>query len=170
MEVKASLKHLRSAPRKTRLVAGLIRNMEVNKAINQLKFLNKKVAKPMLKLLDSAVASAVNNYDLNKSNLIIKEIKIEDGKTLKRWMPRAQGRATILRKRMSHIYITLGEIVDSGKKEAKKVKVEEPVKLDELAKQPGKGKKEDKGKMAGDKESKASTKGFAGKMFQRKAG
>jgi large subunit ribosomal protein L22 len=142
MEVKASLKHLRISPRKTRLVAGVIRGLEVNKAVNQLKFLNKKSAKPMLKLVQSAISSAVNNYELDKNNLIIKEVRVEDGKTLKRWMPRAHGRATVIRKRMSHIYLILSEIVDSGKKEAKKVKVEEPVKLDDLAKKPKSDKKE----------------------------
>ena len=116
MEVKASLKHLKIAPRKTRLVAGLVRGLEVNKAINQLKFLNKKSAHPVLKLINSAVSNAINNFDLDKNNLIIKEIRVEDGKTLKRWMPRAHGRATTIRKRMSHIYVTLAEIVESGKK------------------------------------------------------
>ncbi len=189
MEVKASLKHLRISPRKTRLVAGVIRGLEVNKAVNQLKFLNKKSAKPMLKLVQSAISSAVNNYELDKNNLIIKEVRVEDGKTLKRWMPRAHGRATVIRKRMSHIYLTLSEIVDSGKKEAKKVKVEEPVKLDDLSKKPKSDKKE---KVSAEKkdevakniktekpeeklkntkiENKASSKSFASKVFRRKAG
>ncbi len=142
MEVKASLKHLRISPRKSRLVAGLVRGLEVNKAVNQLKFLNKKSAQPILKLLNSAISSAVNNYELDKNNLIIKEIRVEDGKTLKRWMPRAHGRATVIRKRMCHIYIILSEIVDSGKREAKKVSVEAPVKIDDLGQKPKKDKKE----------------------------
>lgn len=171
MEVKANLKHLRIAPRKSRLVAGLIRGMEVNKAINQLKFANKKSAEPILKLLNSAIANAVNNYDLDKNNLTIKEIRIEDGKTLKRWMPKAHGRATVIRKRMSHVYLILSEIVDSGKREAKKIKTDDPVKLDDLAQKP-----KAKGKSKDDKiESKkggegASSKGFGAKVFQRKAG
>ncbi len=171
MEVKANLKHLRIAPRKTRLVAGLIRGLDVNKAINQLKFANKKSAEPILKLLNSAVSNAVNNYDLDKNNLTIKEIRVEDGKTLKRWMPRAHGRATVIRKRMSHIYITLSEIVDGGKREAKKIKTDDPVKLDDLAQKPKpKGRaKEDKieNKKGGEG---ASSKGFGAKVFQRKAG
>lgn len=173
MEVKASLKHLRISPRKTRLVAGLIRGMEATKAINQLKFLNKKSAHPMLKLLESAVSNAVNNYDLDKKNLTIKEVKVEDGKTLKRWMPRAHGRATVIRKRMSHIYITLSEIVDSGKREAKKIAVEEPVKLEDLgqkAKTDKKDKSEKNEKSADSKINKSDNKSFAGKMFRRKAG
>lgn len=172
MEVKASLKHLRIAPRKTRLVAALIRNMEVNKAANQLKFLNKKAAKPVLKLLQSAISSSVNNYDLDKNNLLIKEIKIEDGKTLKRWMPKAHGRATVIRKRMSHIYITLAEIVDGGERVAKKVKIEEPVKMDELAKKPKaeKSKSDKKEKTVEGKGSKSDSQSFASKVFRRKAG
>ncbi len=173
MEVKASLKHLRISPRKARLVAGLVRGSEVNKAINQLKFLNKKSAHPILKLLNSAVANAVNNYDLDKNNLIIKEIRIEDGKTLKRWMPRAHGRATVIRKRMCHVYIILSEIVSSGKKEAKKVEVEAPVKLEELGQKNKSDKKDglDKSdKIVDEKASKASNQSFAGKVFRRKAG
>ncbi len=195
MEVKASLKHLKIAPRKTRLVAGLVRGMEVNKAINQLKFLNKKSAQPVLKLVNSAIASAVNNYDLDKNNLMIKEIRIEDGKTLKRWLPRAHGRATTIRKRMSHVYITLSEIVDGGKRKAKEQKIEVPVKLDDLAKQAKKDKTEkvSKAKKAADKKitekdsdiethigektkgpkaevKTAGNQSFAKKMFRRKAG
>lgn len=173
MEVKVSLKHLKISPRKARLVAGLVRGLDVNKAINQLRFLNKKAAHPILKLLNSAVANAVNNYDLDKNNLIIKEIRVEDGKTLKRWMPRAHGRATVIRKRMCHVYIVLSEIVSSGKKEAKKVEVEAPVKLEELGQKSKADKKdslEKADKVSDDKTVKAGGKGFAGKVFRRKAG
>lgn len=173
MEVKASLKHLRISPRKARLVAGLVRGMTAVKAVDQLKFLNKKSAHPILKLLNSAISSAVNNYDLDKNNLIIKEIRVEDGKTLKRWMPRAHGRATVIRKRMSHIYIILSEIVDSGKREAKKIVIEEPVKLEDLGQKSKSDKKEKIEKVeksVDTKVGKSDNKSFAGKMFRRKAG
>jgi len=175
MEVKASLKHLKIAPRKTRLVAGLVRGLEVNKAINQLKFLNKKSAHPVLKLINSAVSNAINNFDLDKNNLIIKEIRVEDGKTLKRWMPRAHGRATTIRKRMSHIYVTLAEIVESGKKKVKENKIEAPVKLDDLSKQAKKDTETtdhnlEKGKGAKSESKTAGNKSFAKKVFRRKAG
>jgi len=170
MEVKASLKHLRISPRKVRLVANLIRGLETEAAISQLKFLNKKAARPVLKLLESAIANATNNYNLDKKNLRIKEIRVEDDKTLRRWLPRAHGRATILRKRMSHVYIVLSEIVSSGKKEAKKVVVEEPVKLEELGKKTKAGAKEDVKTKTKETKRKASSKGFANKIFQRKAG
>lgn len=174
MEVKASLKHLRVAPRKTRLVVNLVRGLEVDKAAGQLKFLNKKSAQPILKLLESAVANAVNNYDLDRKNLIIKEIKVDEGRVLKRWLPRAHGRATVLRKKMSHITIILSEIVDSGKKEAKKVVAEAPVKLDDISKEAKKSSTDDKKDKTSDKgkksDTKSSGKGFSGKVFRRKVG
>ena len=122
MEVKASLKHLRTSPRKVRLVADMIRGAKVDKALNQLKLTNKKVTSPLNKLLMSAISNAENNFELKKDNLVIKEIRVDDGATLKRWMPRAYGRATPIRKRSSHIMITLSEIVESKKTEATKDK------------------------------------------------
>jgi large subunit ribosomal protein L22 len=122
MEVKASLKHLRTSPRKVRLVADMIRGVQVDKALNQLLLTNKKVTLPLQKLLMSAISNAENNFELKKDNLIIKEIRVDDGATLKRWMPRAHGRATPIRKRSSHIMITLAEIVESKKTEASKSK------------------------------------------------
>lgn len=184
MEVKAKLKHLRMSPRKVRLVAGLVRGMETNKALDQLKFANKKAAKPVEKLLSSCIANAVNNYELEKDNLFIKEIRVDDGVTLKRWMPRAHGRATPIRKRCSHVIITLSEIKESGKKKAKKVKIDAPVKLGDLGKKDtkkSKEKKDDDTKEAeelksegkgprGVKTETKEKKGFAGKIFRRKVG
>ncbi len=120
MEVKASLKHLRTSPRKVRLVADLIRGKKVDKALNQLKLTNKKVTLPLYKLLMSAVSNAENNFELDRDNLLVKEIRVDDGATLKRWMPRAHGRATPIRKRSSHVQVSLGEIIDSGKESVSK--------------------------------------------------
>jgi len=122
MEVKASLKHLRTSPRKVRLVADLVRGLKVDNALNQLKLTNKKVTLPLYKLLMSAISNAENNFELDKDNLIIKEIRVDDGATLKRWMPRAHGRATPIRKRSSHVMVTLAEIVESKKSETAKGK------------------------------------------------
>ena len=130
MEVKAKLKYIKTAPRKVRLVLGAIRGLGVEKALNQLKFLDKKVAHEIKKLLDSAISNAVNNFELERSNLFIKEITGDDGPTLKRWAPKARGRATPVRKRTTHVNLILGELVDSGKKEAVKQKIAEPIKLD----------------------------------------
>ncbi len=129
MDVKAKAKYIRISPRKVRLVVDVIRGMQVEKALDQLNFINKRATVPVRKLLNSAIANATNNFELEKSNLYIKEIKVDEGPTLKRWMPRAHGRATMIRKRTSHISVILGELVDSGKREAKKEKVKEPIKL-----------------------------------------
>jgi large subunit ribosomal protein L22 len=126
MEVKAKLSRLRIAPRKVRLVVDVLRGMDVEKAEHQLQFMQKGAALPVLKLLKSAVANAVNNFKLEKNNLFIKEITVNDGPVLKRWKPRAFGRATEILKRSSHILIVLEEIKkskhvvkDSKKKETK---------------------------------------------------
>lgn len=192
MEIKAKLKNLRISPRKIRLVVDVIRGMEVSVALSQLKFINKKAVKPLEKLIKSGVANAEHNYELDKDNLYIKEIRVDEGATLHRWMPRAYGRATPIRKRASHILLTLAEIKDSGKKESKKQKVAAPIKLDGGAKKSDKTTKkalEDK-KTASQKEAepekavdsksvsktgqasieKSSQKGFVKKFFRRKSG
>ncbi len=138
MEVKAKLRYLRMSPRKVRLVVDVIRGMEVNKALAQLRVINKWAAQPLAKLLQSAVANAKNNFELEKDNLYIKEIRVDEGPTLHRWQPRARGRATPIRKRSSHISVVLDEINPTEPKEGKKPKVEAPIRLD-------KAPKEDKG-------------------------
>ncbi|MFA6513705.1 MAG: 50S ribosomal protein L22 [Patescibacteria group bacterium] len=168
MEVKASLKHLRMSAQKVRLVIDVVRKMPVEAALDQLKFINKKAAIPVRKLIKSAIANAVNTYDLDKTNLLIREIKADEGVTLKRWMPRAHGRASAIRKRGCHINVILAEIKDSGKKEKKVVKTEEPVKLEKLVKEGEKAAKV-AGKMEKDKTKKAAAPEKA-KMFRRKAG
>ncbi len=125
LEAKAQLKRLRIAPRKMRLLVDLIRGQKIDKAISQLQFSRKKAAKPLLKLLNSAIANAVNNHNLKKETLYIKTIFVNEGATLKRWMPRAMGRATPIRKRTSHTTIILeGE----KKEEIKKKTVKKVVK------------------------------------------
>lgn len=109
MEARAHLKMLRSTPRKTRLVADLIRGKEVLEAENILRYTDKRAAKPILKLLQSAKANAVNNHDMFEDSLIVSKIMVDDGPTLKRILPRARGRADLLRKRTCHITITLEE-------------------------------------------------------------
>lgn len=109
MQAKAKLRYLRTSPRKVRLVADVIRGLSVKSAQNQLQFMNKRAAGPMLKLLNSVIANAENNFKLKKDNLYIKELCVDEGPTLKRWMPRAMGRAAPINKRTSHISIVLGE-------------------------------------------------------------
>jgi large subunit ribosomal protein L22 len=171
MEVKASLKHLRMSPQKVRLVIDVVRKMPVDKALDQLQFMNKLAASSVKKLIGSAIANAISVYDLDRSNLYIKEIRSDEGVMLKRWSPRAHGRATSIRKRGCHISLTLGEIKDGGHREKKKVEAAEPVKLEKLAKE---GEKTAVKANAEDKKArpKAETgaKGFTAKTFRRKSG
>ena len=115
MQTTARLRSLRVAPRKVRLLVDLIRGMKVEDAINQLYFSTKSAAKPVLKLLKSAIANAKHNHNMNEETLVIKVAFVDGGKTLHRSTPRAMGRATPIRKRTSHITLVL-EGEGSGKK------------------------------------------------------
>jgi large subunit ribosomal protein L22 len=177
MEIKANLNHLRMSSRKVRLVIDVIREMPIDKALDQLQFLNKLAADPVKKLIESATANAEHNFSIEQSNLYIKEIKADEAITLKRWMPRAHGRATVLRKRACHIELTLAEIVESGKKTARKSKLEAPVKLEQVVadaeKRGKKGAKKEDSKSKSNAKVNADTKsgkGFTTKNFNRKSG
>jgi large subunit ribosomal protein L22 len=103
----AKLNYLRIAPRKVRSVADLIRGMSVNDAEAQLSMVRRRPAKPLLKLLRSAVANA-KNKQINVDHLFISEIRVDQGPMLKRVMPRARGSASPIQKKMSHITLVLG--------------------------------------------------------------
>jgi len=120
LESKAQLNSLRMSPQKVRLVVDLIRGMHVQDASAQLQFSRKAAAKPLYTLLQSAIANAVHNHKMDTATLVISSIFVNEGTVLKRWMPRAQGRATPLRKRSSHITLVLtGEgTTQSSSKEA----------------------------------------------------
>jgi large subunit ribosomal protein L22 len=108
MAMKASAMHVRIAPRKVRMVVDTVRGKSVSQAMNLLTFTRKKAAKPVQKLLRSAVANAAENAGIDDVDaLMIDQIMVDEGPTLKRYMPRARGRATPIRKRTSHIRITL---------------------------------------------------------------
>lgn len=110
MEVKAKLKFVRVAPRKAQLVADLIRGKGSEEALNILAFTKKAAAKIIIKLMKSAIANATQkkkNIDVDR--LYIKKITVDQGPTMKRFQPRALGRATTIRKRTSHITIVLEE-------------------------------------------------------------
>ncbi len=143
MEIKAKVKNIKMSPRKVRLVVDLVRGLKVSNAVDQLMFLNKKAAKPTRKLIESCLANAIHNYELDKNNLYIKEIRVDDGPTMKRWKPRAFGRASAIRKRTSQINVILAELKDSGEKKAKVHEIDAPISLDQLSEQQ-KSTKEDK--------------------------
>ena len=106
---KAKVTHIRIAPRKVRIVIDLIRNKPIGHAIAILKN-TPKVASPVVeKLLNSAIANAQNNHNMNVDNLYISEVYADQGPTLKRIMPRAKGMATRINKRTSHITMILSE-------------------------------------------------------------
>jgi len=116
MEVTAKARYIRMSPRKVRLVAGLVRGADVARAEAQLGLLNKAAALPVLKLLRSAIANAEHNNKLEREGLFIKSITVDGGPVLRRWRPRAFGRAAPIRKRTSHITIVLADQKPDGQK------------------------------------------------------
>jgi large subunit ribosomal protein L22 len=109
MEVRAKLKFVRVAPRKALLVADLIRGKGSEEALNILTFTKKAAAKIVIKLLKSAIANATQKKNIDVDRLYVKKITVDQGPTMKRYQPRALGRATTMRKRTSHINIVLDE-------------------------------------------------------------
>ena len=120
MQYKFHLNKLRIAPRKARLIAALIKKLPVEEAETQLKFQSKRAALPILKLLKSGIASAINNFNLSPDNLYVANIFVDEGQTLKRFRPRAFGRAGAIHKKTSHITLVLEERVAVGVKKTKK--------------------------------------------------
>jgi large subunit ribosomal protein L22 len=109
MESKASLNFARVGAQKARLVADIVRGKSVDQALKTLTYLNKKSAELIKKLIESAAANAENKKTMNTDNLYVKTITVDGGPAIKRFRPRAQGRAFGIRKKMAHISVTLGE-------------------------------------------------------------
>ncbi|MGQ9511200.1 MAG: 50S ribosomal protein L22 [Thermaceae bacterium] len=109
MEARAVARYIRISPRKVRLVVDLIRGKGLEEARAILRYLNRRAALPVAKVLESAAANAVNNHDLLEDRLYVKAAYVDEGPALKRVLPRARGRADIIKKRTSHITIVLGE-------------------------------------------------------------
>lgn len=123
MAVKVHLRHLRISPRKVRLVINLVRGMDAGLAESQLDFLPKRAALPVLKLLRSALAAADNDFKLEKKDLYISEIRVDEGPILKRYTSKAMGRSAPIHKKTSHITLILDKkpAVDT-KDEMKEIK------------------------------------------------
>ncbi|MBD3238144.1 MAG: 50S ribosomal protein L22 [Candidatus Moranbacteria bacterium] len=134
MQVKSKLKNFRVSAKKIRPVARSLQGKEVKKARQQLLFLSKKISQPLIKLLDSAVANAINNNGYSKDNLFIESIKIDQGMVLKRWRPRAHGRAYPILKRSSHIELTVNEINPNQARSQVKTKKAKTISYQELKK------------------------------------
>ncbi|EKD49546.1 MAG: hypothetical protein ACD_63C00108G0010 [uncultured bacterium] len=126
--MKAHARQIRISPRKVRLVANLLRGLDVVIAEQELRYVNKSARKPIGVVLKSAIANAENNFDLEKDNLFIKEIFVAEGPKLKRWRAASKGSAAPIVKRTSHISIALEEKV-KGKKKAAKSKKKKDVKI-----------------------------------------
>lgn len=107
--MRASLSNYQHAPRKVRLVADLVRGKSLAQAILALSFLPKKAALPLKKLLESAAANAKTSGVPESETLIVKELRVDKGLTLRRFMPRARGRATPIRRHASHVTVVLSE-------------------------------------------------------------
>lgn len=120
MQVKATAKYVHMSPRKVRLVADLVRGLGIAEAQKQLQFSSKLASKPVLKVLNSAIANAKNNHSLDVDTYIISSIFVNEGPTIKRFRPRAHGRSAMIRKRTSHIIVEIGPADE--KKSIKKVK------------------------------------------------
>lgn len=109
MEARAIARYVRISPRKARLVLNLIRGKHVDEALAILKFTPKKASKIVEKVLKSAIANAENNHNMNRDNLYVAKAVADEGPTMKRVLPRARGRADIMRRRTSHITIVVKE-------------------------------------------------------------
>ena len=109
MKVRAQAKYIRQSPYKVRRVLDLVRGLPVEEARDVLHFTNRRAAGTIMKVLDSAVANAEHNHALDGDELFISEAFADEGPTLKRYRPRARGRATRIRKRTSHITIVVAD-------------------------------------------------------------
>ena len=184
MKTIVRLNNLRIAPRKVRLVADLVKGMDANEALIQLDAHVKGANLPMKKLILSALANAENNFGLDRDNLYVLDVRVGDGPVLKRWMPKAFGRAGQILKRTSKIDLFLEERVEGKNRKTKeqiekekeeriKAKREATKAVDQVDGGENKMKKEkiseenNKKEESGKKE--VSKKGWAKKIFNRKS-
>jgi len=114
MEVIAKARYIRMSARKVRLVAGLIRGMDLDAALQQLRFYRKAASRPVLKCVESAAANAEHNFKLNRDSLFIKSIMVDIGPSMKRWRARAFGRAAGIKKHSCHITVILADREKGG--------------------------------------------------------
>lgn len=172
MKVRAFLKNYRVSPRKARLLTTLVKGLSVEDALIQLNRSEKTVSLQVKKLVASALANAENNFGLDRKNLYVFEMRVDEGPTMKRWMPRAFGRATEIRKRTSRISVVLEEFVEGvGRRTKEEVAKEKRKKASamkgKLLKRKGSVTKSTETHFSERKNKKSG--GFSKKVFQRKA-
>jgi large subunit ribosomal protein L22 len=109
VQISATAKYLRRSTRKARLVVESIRGRPVEEAAAILRFMPQGAARDVAKVLKSATANAENNLNLSADELVVIDARADEGPTLKRWQPRAQGRAFAIHKPMTHITVTVGD-------------------------------------------------------------
>ncbi|MFA7208951.1 MAG: 50S ribosomal protein L22 [Parcubacteria group bacterium] len=189
MKVSAKLNNLRMPNRKVKLVADLIIGMDVKDALDQLDATVKKTSPFIIKLLESAIANGENNFGIDRDNMYVSDVVVKEGITLKRWMPKAYGRATPIRKRSTQMEIVVEERVEGknrktkeqlekekktrldAKKKAEKEMLASKKESEEVAKAEGVGKElkvKEGGKIK--KSAEAPNAGWANKIFRRKSG
>ena len=135
MRVSAKLNNLRIAPRKIRLVTNLIKKMDVDSALDQLEVNIKKGSLPIKKLLESAISNGENNFGVARDNMYVYDVSVGAGTTLKRWMPKAYGRAGQILKRTSKIELILEERIEGkGRKTKKQMDKERKARIEEKRK------------------------------------
>ena len=127
-EVKAQLNYLRISPRKVRAVTELIIGLDADEAKAYLKYVTRRPARPLLKLLNSAISNAQHNFNLNKNHLYIKRIRVDEGAKLKRFKPKGFGLVMPIQKKTSHIQLVLDELSEEKKKKKDEIlsKIKKP--------------------------------------------
>jgi large subunit ribosomal protein L22 len=159
MKVKAKLNNLRIAPRKVRLVAELIRGLDVEEALNQINTSFKRGSLPMKKLLISAINNGENNLGIDRKNMYVFRVLVDAGTSLKRWMPKAYGRAGKILKRTSQVEIILEERVEGkGRKSQEELEAARKKRLEEKMKKEKEALKESEEKSAIAKDKEKATK------------
>jgi large subunit ribosomal protein L22 len=175
MEITVKLNHLRISPRKVRQAVNLVRGKKAIEAQTLLRFSSVKPAKAVLKLLNSAIASGKNDFQIESDNLYISEIFANEGPKLKRFRPVSRGSAHPLWKRNSHVILTLSEIKPTARKEKKSTETKgkeaqapEPEKT-EITKEKDSQERKEKPKFDRKETRKQGSKGVLNKIFRRKS-
>ena len=166
MKSTAKLKYLRIAPRKVRLVADLVRGKKVEDAAITLRYTFKKASDPVLRTLNSAIASAKDNFQLEESDLYISKITVDEGPKLKRWRARARGMAYEIQKKTSHITI---ELDSKRRADVKKVKKQKAAVASTKSEETTEKQREMREKFRPESEIKKEGRKGITKMFRRKA-
>jgi len=166
-QVTAKLNHLHIAPRKVRLIADSIKGLTVNEAEAQLLFRPQRSSGPLLKLLRSATANAKSNHKLNPDKLVIQSVRVDQGPTMKRFLPRAMGRATPIHKKTSHVLLVL-EDKENLKSPKFNITVNKKTKLPKKAETKAKPKLETSQEKAKPQKPKEAG-GFLKRFFRRKS-